>query len=507
MLKPHRHHSILAILAACATLLATGAWAMEFEEFEIEPPLASLQLVLMADILADPGQEIVAFCIDEQARRHLLIYQYSAKAHQYQIRDDRLIPDSFYGFDVTKPQKNLRQKLYFLSSHTLARYEPGTGATPSAITPLATINTIVLQDKADYLSQIEFIYDINKDYQDDAIIADFESLQVWVGQTDGSLIKQTLPIKAEVSKDGDSAIYTPATVFLADMNKDGIADIAKADDGQLRVFLQQENGTFSTETLSVPIQNSIHGIDWWYKRDSTGEGLDQSHLRYRKLEKLQDINNDQIPDMVVRYTTSSGVLDKANDYEVYLGKLNATGIKFADTPNSVIRAEGTLTGIKFEDLDGDDLSEVLLAGFDISLTQIIGALLSGSIDQNVYIFKMDEHGNFPKKANIHEIVDLKFSITSGRSGSALVKLADLDGDGHKELLLSKNTKALSIYRGKKGVRPFNKKPTHYKTHLPEDGDQVLIGDLNNDGKQDLLFNYGSLDNPNLNKTIKVLLSH
>ena len=91
--------------------------------------------------------------------------------------------------------------------------------------------------------------------------------------------------------------------------------------------------------------------------------LDQSNLEYRMLEELRDLNADGITDMVVRYTKASGVLDRVNDYEIYLGKKQQEKLAFSATADSVIRADGTLTGLEFVDIDNDEKFEVLLAGF------------------------------------------------------------------------------------------------------------------------------------------------
>ncbi|MFA0373254.1 FG-GAP-like repeat-containing protein, partial [Vibrio sp. 10N.222.54.F6] len=114
----------------------------------------------------------------------------------------------------------------------------------------------------------------------------------------------------------------------------------------------------------VSVRQPISGIDWWNKRDAYGEQLDQSELVYRKVEELKDINNDGITDLVVRYTKSSGVFDRANDYEVYLGENQKGKLVFPKVANSVVKAEGTLTGLQFIDIDSDDKVEVMVAGFD-----------------------------------------------------------------------------------------------------------------------------------------------
>jgi len=224
------------------------------------------------------------------------------------------------------------------------------------------------------------------------------------------------------------------------------------------------------------------------------------------VEQVKDINNDNVTDMVVRFTQSSGLLDRTNDYEVYLGKNIDGQLAFSDEASSTIKAEGTLTGLEFIDIDNDDKLEVMLAGFDIGLSQIIGALLSGSIDQDVYVFKMDEEDNFSKDLKVSKEVELSFSISSGTSGSPVVKLADINGDQRQDLVLSDGDDALKVYYGVNGKKLFSKKPHKYKVDLPKQGSMLISEDLNGDGKDDLLIKYGRQDDDKLKNMFKVLLS-
>ena len=148
----------------------------------------------------------------------------------------------------------------------------------------------------------------------------------------------------------------------------------------------------------------------------------------------------------------------------------------------------------------------MLAGFDIGLSQIIGALLSGSIDQDVYVFKMDENDNFTKDLKVAKEVELSFSISSGTSGSPVVKLADINGDKRQDLVLSDGDDALKVYYGTKGKKLFSKRALKYKVTLPKQGSMLISDDLNGDGKDDLLIKYGRQDDDKLKNVFRILLS-
>ncbi len=503
--------SFLAVVGFATSLstVAIKSRAVEFNEVVIDAPYKLTQEVIAADLLASPGKELLTFSVDEQSNRWLMIYQLDQKNNTYVIAEQTNIPKQFYRFDVSEAKQGQKQTLYFLSDDALSLYQN------KKFTSLAKIESLYIKEQADFLSRGNFIQDLNNDAFDDVIIADFNKTHILIGQGMSSFSKQTLPIKPEVKVFSDGATYTQRKLYFSDVTFDGKIDILLVGDGEMVIYPQHENSQFMRKATFLTINDAISGTDWWDKRDESGEQLDQSNLEYRKLEEFRDVNADGVADMVVRYTKASGVLDRVNDYEIFLGKDNQGQLSYAKEAHSVIHAEGTLTGLEFVDIDSDDKLEVLLAGFDIGLSQIVGALVSGAIDQDVYVFKMSEQDKFPEKPAIKKDVELTFSLTSGQSGSAVVKFADLNGDGLKELVLSDDDDELNIYLGKKAFpskkpsknnKSFNKRSISYSTQLPKDGNLVMVDDLNGDGKDDLLMKFSRLDGEDNVKKIKVLFS-
>ncbi|GAW94933.1 hypothetical protein MTCD1_00532 [Colwellia marinimaniae] len=506
LFKKKRVFSLLTSLV-CVTSLTTFASkssAIDFDEVIINTPYKLTQEIIAADILAGKGKELITFSVDEQSNRWLIIYQLDSDANQYVIAEKAIIPKQFYRFDLSELHAEKKQQLYFLSADLLSLYQN------QQFKPLANIESLYIQEQADYLSRGDFIQDLNNDAFADVIIADFNNTHILIGQEKGGFISQVLPIKPEVRVFSSGASYSQEKLYFSDVNFDGKVDILLIGDGEMIIYLQTEQSMFASTAVHLTINAAISGTEWWNKRDESGEQLDQSDLEYRKLEQLRDVNADGIVDMVVRYTKVSGVLDRVNDYEIFLGQNKNGELSYAQTPDSVIHAEGTLTGLEFVDIDSDDKLEVLLAGFDIGLSQIIGALITGSIDQDVYVFKMNAEDKFPEKPTIKKGVELTFSLSSGQSGSAVVKLADLNGDGLKELILSDDDDdELKIYLGikaSKNNKSFKKRSVSYSTQLPKDGKLVMVEDLNGDGKDDLLMKFSRLDGEDKAKEFKVLFS-
>lgn len=146
------------------------------------------------------------------------------------------------------------------------------------------------------------------------------------------------------------ASYTQAKLYFNDVNFDEQIDVVLVGDGEMVIYPQMEQSQFASTAVHLAINEAISGTEWWNKRDESGDQLDQSDLEYRKLEELRDVNADGIVDMVVRYTKASGVLDRVNDYEIFLGHNNKGELSYAQKPDSVIHAEGTLTGLEFVEL-------------------------------------------------------------------------------------------------------------------------------------------------------------
>ena len=300
--------------------------------------------------------------------------------------------------------------------------------------------------------------------------------------------------------------FNPTNLFFADFNVDGLQDIAWISKGSINYFSQTASGGFSVTQKNLVLADTIHGVNWWQIRESDGESLDQSNLIHRVVEQIKDINGDGLVDVIVRFTQSSGVLDRINDYEFYFGFTNENGqLEFPKAANTVIQAEGTLTGLKIIDVNNDNKLEVLLSSFELSVSNIIGALLSGGIDQNVLLFSLNSHDIYEDDALLSEEVELSFSLTSGQSGQPIVLLTDINGDDLQDLILSSGEDRLKIFLGQNTSRLVNRKASKYKLLLPKNGELFGHSDINHDGKEDLIMRYGRLDDESMANKVTILM--
>lgn len=470
----------------------------EFEHFEIVAPFKISQDVIRADLLPNKGKELVIIG-NENGQSKLALFAFDDEKSSYQQILNIDIPTDIFRFDVTETTENKPQSLYFLASNHVLLFD-ATLAQPFVV--IADVDSIYINDNATYLKSAEFINDLNEDGLNDIILSDFRNLNIYLNQGSNVFAKQALPITPTVEVYDSSVSYTERPYYLVDMNQDNKKDIVLSGNAELLAFIQAPGGKFTIQPESIAVRKEVQSLKWWDARGEDGKNLDQSDLQYRTVEALEDINADDLPDMVVAYTQSSGVLDKNNDYEIYLGEIKQGKLFYPTTASSVVKGEGTLAGFEFIDVNNDESMEILVSSFDISVSQIISALISGSVDQDVLIFSLDNKQNYQQR--VGEQVQLKFSLSSGKSGSPVVKLADLNGDGIKELILSESDTTLSIYPGDINKQLVSSRAQSLEIRLPSNGKLLSSDDLNLDGKDEIIIRYDTEDGAKRQNKLLVL---
>lgn len=508
--------SVFLCMTASITYATTSKLVgdkLAFEQYKITVPFKVSLPIIALDIVTTaqyPADELVVIGADEQQKMWLAVYAFDASKADFILLDKLLLANKYFAFDVSENQ----QGLYFLAKNAVvslkyrAKFDQENKlASGLYLEHKQSVNSIFLLNTSNFLTEKDFIEDINNDGFDDIILPDFEQTNIWLySKASQSYLYQALTIAPHTELIRDSVNYEPIRLFFTDLTLDTKQDIAWIAQGKINYFRQTNEGIFATVAESYVIADTIQGLYWWQIRGSDGESLDQSNLTHRAVEQLRDINGDGLVDIIVRFTKSSGVLERVNDYEFYFGYLNKKGqLGFAQTPNTVIQAEGTLTDLKIVDVNNDDKFEVLLSSFELSISNIIGALISGGIDQNVLLFSLNEQGVYGENAIVNKEVELSFSLTSGQSGEPVVILTDVNNDDLQDLILSSGEEKLKIFLGQNSDRLFNKKASQHELLLPKNGALFKHHDINHDGKEDFIMSYGRLDDPSMANKVTILL--
>lgn len=486
---------------------------LDFNQYDIRTPFKVSLPVIAVELFTNDQpamDELVIIGEDEANKTWLAAYFFQEKTDSFVLLGIMELGDEYFAFDVSEHKHGL----YFLSKNSVVslKYNENDqdGSTPNSglfLEHIQSVKSIFLLNEASFIAKNDFIQDLNNDELDDIILPDFEHTNLWLSSKNTQqLSHQQLPIFAKVDLSGEGVSFKPLPLFSVDFNLDKRQDLAWISQGSVNYFSQNIDGTFAQHPNKISLSNNIHGLNWWQITEADGESLDQSNLTHRVVEEIKDINGDGLADVIVRFTQSSGVLDRVNDYEFYLGVHNKEKqLAFPTIANTVIKAEGTLTGLKIIDVNEDKKFEVLLSSFELSVSNIIGALLSGGIDQNVLLFALNDESSYEKDALISKEVELSFSLSSGQSGQPIVLLSDVNGDKAQDLILSSGEEKLSIFLGNHSTGLFNRKASKYEMLLPKNGDLFAPQDINHDGKADFIIRYGRLDDESMANKVTILM--
>lgn len=531
--KPRGHLPLVLLLSVYS--FSSSAQANLFSEYQIALPFNLTQPVVVANLLANPGNELLMLGVSEEGQRQLAIYAMDAN-NKWLLMDQMTLENNLFAFDVGELQTDGLQKLYFLSKEHIFQYQfaspssaavkqkgqlmaapqndtiPSIKHSNSSLLALTKVKSMYLSEQADAIVAVDFAKDINNDQRDDFVVPYFEQLNLYLSDkqnpTNTGLNEQILNIKSLLRVDGAEVRFQPRELLFVDMDLNLTSDIVLVESGQLRVFQQTAEGRFNSEPLIIALAPDIEGIDWWDKIEADGQQLDQSQLKHKRVETITDVNGDSLPDLIVRFTQSSGVLDRTNDYEFFYATATAGRLSYAQTANTRIASESTLSDFKLFDLDEDGKQEVMLSSFDLSLSQIISALLSSSIEQEVLIFKMDDNNLFSAKPTASQDVEITFSLSSGRSGEPMVKAQDINGDKLKDLIFSEGEEEIKVLLASSdGKRLFSRRAEKYKVRVPKNAKAITHHDVNNDGKMDLILHYSRADPAELLNKIIVLIAN
>jgi hypothetical protein len=496
---------------ASLSLLTFPAYAKYtdiFTQHQIDLKFNVNQPVLIADILPQAGAELVIVGVDDNQQRMLAIYFFDTQSNTYIQQDKINIADNVFAYDVGEAQQDGLQRLYLLDKSMVHRYVPAHLSHQSTWVNGETVSSMYLGDKAQSFREMDFIQDINNDGLDDIMLPHFEQLNLWLSDCCGSRHPQNLPIAARIEINPSSVSYDDQELYFQDMDLDGKTDLVTVEQGQLSIFAQNEKMQFALTPIKIKLDKSIYAHDWWDIKGPNGQKMDQSDIQHRVVREIDDFNGDGIPDIAVQFTKSSGVLDKIIDFEFFYGAINEGLVGYSKQASTSVTSKETLNNLTFLDTDMDGKQEVSVSSFDIGISQIVGALLSGSIDQDVLIFSMDENDQFGKEPLVTQEVEITFSLSSGTQGQPLVKMIDINGDAVKDIVYSDGDDLIRVLLATPGQKnTYAKRSLRQKIPMPKNPYNTATKDLNADGKIDLVLHHGRADSSDLLKRVFVLMAN
>ena len=489
-----------------------------FKQSEVETGSAKHQTVLTGFLSGSDSAELAVVSIDENGNRHLHIYAFSQGTWESKL-DTPLRPEVLF---VDVANIGGRDRLITYEQGRLNWFDPDASVEQAWVN--VTTNYKATQNGG--IPYVDISRDVNYDGLDDLVVPDIDGFWIATQLRDGSF---TDPIKLgppdpfldKIALD-DTHRYrevgiTPLTVhwYLSrlhqmDYDQDGRSDLVFWNADHFDVYRQDAHGMFSTaaETFTVDIPFDTDGA-YSIAFDFKGENMFslifgfRENTKRRVLHTFQDLNGDTVADLVIHALEGRSLGKQRSLYEVHFGTPTPNGIVFAPDVGMTIRPRGTAGGLQpwgyasqgFQDLNGDGKTDIFFKDVKTGLIGMSRAMVGKSIAIDLECYRM-ENGTYPTKPTTRRSIRPDLDIfEKHRVFFPVVLLGDVNGDGRSDLLVGKHWKELHVFLGVPGPSLFAPKPQKVAVAMPNDERNARLVDLNKDNKQDLLIHYPSTTEP------------
>lgn len=339
----------------------------------------------------------------------------------------------------------------------------------------------VVDDKR--LNTLKFAVDVNQDKLSDFLLADFNAYQLWVQQADGSFRQFSLAIDAQMQAFREEPTYQARTPWLVDFNLDGRTDVAFAKDDTLQLFFQQDDGSFATTAQSMPLGVGLTPDNQAQMRG--GDGRNYKGLQIKRLQRLADINADDVMDLVVQQQHYIDAMEQNYSYQIHYGRKAASGLTYAAQPDQRINTSGMQFDVRFVDLDNDQRLDFYTPAAQIGVRSIIRALIAGTANLELQFYKQQPDGSFGSQPVYRQDVTVEISIGSGQINMPLATVVK-NAVGKASLVVGDGEQSLRTF-APVAAKFFSEKSTKQQQVMPKNGNDALVVDLNQDQKEDLVL--------------------
>ncbi|WP_460861332.1 FG-GAP repeat domain-containing protein [Rheinheimera gaetbuli] len=337
----------------------------------------------------------------------------------------------------------------------------------------------------------------------DFLIADFQHTHLYRQQTDGSFMHYALQIPALVQSWRNSPDYTPRKHSIVDVNMDGRPDLLFIWQGKFQAFLQQSDGSFSTEPAIMPWPVLLSSEQESDQRNDAGRSYSGQNID--TLRELTDLDGDGVADLVINREQLADALERNNSFRVHFGRIGDQGLSFNAEPDTLITTDTSPIDVVIDDFNNDGRKDFYIPSTHFGVGTIIRVLLRGSANLDIDFYLLNGQRQYPAKADFRQQATIDVSIGNLRYDMPLFQLADINGDGFKALLIGEGQNQLKVYQHD-DKRLFSRRSERLKLDLPRDARKVKVMDLTGNGKDDLVLPFDSQEAESLRNQLHVLIS-
>ncbi len=490
-----------------------------FAQYEIITGRAKHQTVLPGFLFGDDTAALAVVQVHADGTRHLYIYRFGTRT--WELAQTLTLRPEVLFVDVARIGD--RDRLITYQQGRLNSLDLDTG-TESRLVDVK-MHYVPMEDGT--LPHIDISRDLNRDGRTDLVVPNVDGFWIATQLADGSFTEPIKlgppePFRDEIALN-DARPYGEVGInaltihwYLSrfhelDYNRDGRRDLVFWNGDHFEAYLQDEAGRFSENSVSftadVPFDaDGPYALAFGLSDENTFAlmfGVRGTEKR-TVLHRFLDMNGDKVADLVTHSLEGRGLTNQRSRYTIYFGTATPSGISFKQGPRTVIRPNGRAAGLLpwgyasqlMQDFDGDGQVDILFRDVNIGLGGMVRALYGNSIALNLAFYR-GASGTFPQKPTTHRRIrpDMDVFDPQGVFFPAVL-MGDVNGDGRSDLVVGKDWNELHIFPGTPGRSLLTRTPKKLAVSLPADERNTLLVDLNRDGKQDIFIHTPSTTEPN-----------
>ena len=279
---------------------------------------------------------------------------------------------------------------------------------------------------------------------------------------------------------GISGVYTINNYRLIDVNKDGEKEFMFNNDDHFSIYLKNPS-TQSPERLDIPFPETL------LKKNKKEKPA--------TITKLDDINNDGVVDIVARKIATQSLFSFRTHIQTYFGAMDTSQfppiLTYFDSPGHVAVVEGISFPSYHLDFNLDGKPEMVVSYVELSLMQIIKALVTKTVNFNLDVYSIDKSGLYGKTPEKQIAFSMFFSLASSEgsttSSSMLNMNADFNGDDINDLIVMSDDDELTIILGDEKDYFDYDHSIEFESDILKKHFKYEFEDLNSDKKTDLIM--------------------